>query len=155
VQANNDDEIPGAASASTPSTKQLLFVRYFTAVLIDLTVLNLFDEYWDDVQVGSFTISLLAALLLQVMLKITLALEHRVAEHFHAQKSKFARLKRVLSAWLILFASKFVILAAIYIVFGDKIVFHGPYHGAVTFIVVVVAMLATEELVVRFYKRLF
>ena len=33
------------ASAIAPSNKQRLFMRYFTAILIDLVVLNLFVEY--------------------------------------------------------------------------------------------------------------
>jgi hypothetical protein len=77
----SDDTSTLPASARIPSTKQLLFLRYFTAILIDLAVLNLFDEYWEHVVIDSFTISLIAALLLQVLLKITLALEHRA----HAQ----------------------------------------------------------------------
>ena len=39
------------------STHQQMFVRYFTAILIDLTVLNFFDEYWEHVKIESFTIS--------------------------------------------------------------------------------------------------
>jgi hypothetical protein len=76
----SDDTSTLPASARIPSTKQSLFLRYFTAILIDLAVLNLFDEYWEHVVIDSFTISLVAALLLQVLLKITLALEHLVAD---------------------------------------------------------------------------
>ena len=54
------------ATATAPSDNQRLFMRYFTAILIDLTVLNLFDEYWDAVTISSFTVSLLAAIVLQV-----------------------------------------------------------------------------------------
>ena len=50
------------ASAEVPSDRQRMFMRYFTAVLIDLVVLNLFVEYSDKVFVDSFTTSLLAAL---------------------------------------------------------------------------------------------
>ncbi len=37
---------------------QRLFLRYTIAVLVALTVLNLFEEYWDLVDIGSFSISL-------------------------------------------------------------------------------------------------
>ena len=142
------------ASAEIPSNRQRLFMRYFTAVLVDLTVLNLFDEYWQHVVVDSFTISLLAALLLQVLLKLTLALEHRVAAYFNARQGATARFLRFFTAWLILFSSKFVILGAVDIVFGDEVRFGGPVHGVVAFIVVVMVMLAAEEAIVRFYRRL-
>ncbi|MEZ8695213.1 hypothetical protein AB6D15_23615 [Vibrio splendidus] len=49
------------------NTPQRLFVGYTLAVLVDLVVLNFFDEYWDFVNIESFTISLIAALLLQFL----------------------------------------------------------------------------------------
>jgi hypothetical protein len=75
-------DIPEAASANEPSTKQQVFLRYFTAIMIDLVVLNLFAEYWEHVAIDSFTISLLAAVLLQVLLKLTLMVEHQVGLFF-------------------------------------------------------------------------
>lgn len=149
-----DDDIPEVASATIPSTRQQLYLRYFTAILIDLTVLNLFDEYWNLVTLDSFTISMLAAILLQVLLKLTLAIEHRIAHFFHGKPGIGARLLRGLSAWLVLFGSKFAMLAAINVAFGPDVVLGGPYHGVVAFIVLVVTMLVAEELIVRFYRRL-
>ena len=146
--------IPGVALSHTPSTGQRLFLRYFTAILVDLVVLNLFAEYWEGVELDSFTVSLFAAVLLQVLLKLTLAVEHRVAAFFKAKEGAMAAALRFFFAWLVLFGSKFVILAAVDFAFGDWVHFHGPMHGVVAFIAVVVAMLAAEELIVRFYRRL-
>ena len=140
--------------AGSYTGKQQLFVRYFTAVLIDLTVLNLFDEYWDNVVIESFTISLLAALLLQILLQITLKIEHRIADYFKAKAGMAAKVMRIVSAWAVLFGSKFVILEAVNFAFGDQVVFKGPYHGIVAFIAVIVVMLAAEVTVVKFNKRL-
>lgn len=142
------------ASAQAPSTSQRLFARYFTAILIDLVVLNLFAEYSERVAVDSFTVSLFAAVLLQILLKLTMALEHRVAEYFNAMQGGFARFMRFFSAWLILFGSKFVILEALSFAFGDSLRFSGALHGLIALIVVVVTMLLAEEVVVRFYRRL-
>jgi len=147
-----EDGLP--ASAQSPSTSQKLFIRYFTAILIDLVVLNLFVEYSQYVVVHSFTISLLAAVLLQVLLKLTLAVEHRIAAYFNAKKGGFAKFMRYLSAWLVLFGSKFVILEALAFTFGTKVHFGGPIHGLVMLIVVVVVMLLAEEVVVRLVRRL-
>ncbi|NIV17257.1 MAG: hypothetical protein GWN47_02360 [Woeseiaceae bacterium] len=148
------EEIRGVALTEVPTNSQRLFVRYLMATLIDLTVLNLFDEYWQFVTVGSFTISILAAVLLQVLLKATLALEHRVAEYFKSRSGGMAKFLRLFTAWLILFGSKFVMLGAIDIVFGDAVLFTGPLHGVVAFIVVVVVMLIAEEAIARVYRRL-
>jgi hypothetical protein len=142
------------AIAQTPSNKQRLFVRYFTGILIDLVVLNLFVEYSEHVVIDSFTISLFAAVLLQVLLKATIALEHRVAAYYKAKPGGFAKFMRYLTAWLILFGSKFVILEALVFVFGDAVYFGGPFHGVVVLIVVVITMLVAEEAIVQLYRRL-
>lgn len=141
-------------SADQPTDKQRSFVRYFTAILIDLVVLNLFAEYWDRVYVGSFTISLLAAVLLVILLKLTLAVEHRIAAYFKKKPGAFMTFMRFFCAWLVLFGSKFVILEALVQVFGDSVRFEGAYHGIVPLIVVIIAMLVAEEAIVRFYRRL-
>ena len=55
------------------SLRQRRFLRFLTATLVDLVVLNLFVEYLPQyVTVDSFTITLLAAVVLQVLLKLTL-----------------------------------------------------------------------------------
>jgi len=136
------------------STRQQLFVRYFTAVLVDLTVLNLFNQYWDLVVVDTFTISLLTAVLLQVLLQVTIAIEHRIAAHFKAQSGTRARVLRVLSSWGILFGSKLLILEAIDLAFGDSVDFGGPFHGLVAFILVVIAILGAEALIKWVYDSL-
>ena len=141
-------------TAQVPSTAQSLFVRYLLAVLIDLVVLNLFDEYSAKVQIESFTISLLAAALLQFLLKLTLVVEHRIAAWFKTRPGKAWTVARFLSAWLVLFGSKFVILEAIDIAFGDSVQFFGMLHGVLTLIVVLIVMLLAEELVARVYRRL-
>ena len=132
----------------------MLFVRYFTAILIDLVVLNLFVEYSKHVTIDSFTISLLAALLLQILLKLTIAVEHRVAAFFIAKQGGFAKFMRYFCAWIVLFGSKFVILEAIDVAFGDSVSFTGPIHGLVILIVVLVTMVLAEEVIVRIYRRL-
>ena len=141
-------------SAEGFTNRQRQFVRYFTAILIDLVVLNLFVEYSDKVFVDSFTTSLLAAVLLQVLLKLTIAVEHRVAAFFKARGGGVNTFLRWFCAWLVLFGSKFVILEAITFVFGHDVHFDGILHGIVALIVVVVVMLLVEEIVVRIYRRL-
>ena len=150
--ANHSILLP--ASSATFSTRQMLFVRYFTAILIDLVVLNLFVEYSKHVTIDSFTISLLAALLLQILLKLTIAVEHRVAAFFTAKQDGFAKCMRYFCAWIVLFGSKFVILEAIDVAFGDSVSFTGPIHGLVILIVVLVTMVLAEEVIVRIYRRL-
>jgi hypothetical protein len=129
-------------------------MRYLSATLVDLMVLNLFVEYWEYVSADSFTVTLLAAVVLQVLLKLTIALEHRLATYFNARPGGFAKFMRFFSAWLVLFGSKFVIFEALVLAFGDRLRFGGPFHGIVALIVVVVAMPVVEAALVKFYRRL-
>jgi hypothetical protein len=150
------DKIHGflPATAEMPTDRQRLFVRYVTGTLIDLVVLNLFAQYWQAVHVDSFSISLLAAALLQVLLKLTIAAEHQVAVFFKARQGGFMTFMRWFGAWFVLFGSKFVILEALSFVFGDTIHFDGRWHGIIPLIIVVVTMLVAEEVMVRIYRRI-
>ena len=150
--STTDSDLP--VSAQAPSNRQRLFVRYGSAILIDLLVLNLFVEHSPYVVIDSFTISVFAAVLLQILLKLTIAVENRVAEYFKAKPGGFAKFMRFFCAWLVLFGSKFVILEAIDIAFGDHVDFNGPFGGLLALIVVIMVMLVAEEAIVRFVRRL-
>lgn len=144
-----------SSTASTEfSNRQRTFIRYFTAILTDLVVLGLFSQYWDRVEISSFTVALAAAVLLQVLLKATVFLEHKVGEYINKHSLKLTKFKRIFSAWAILFVSKLLILEALNIAFGDDLHFIGKWHGLVPFIIVVLAIFAAEALINRFYRFL-
>jgi hypothetical protein len=136
------------------SRRQQLFLGYTFFVLIDLTVLNLFNEYWEYVSIEFFSISLLTALLLQILLQVTIAIEHRVAGLFKGKSGLRPKIIRALSTWAILFGSKFAILEAINISFGDSVLFGGPVNGVIVFIVVVIAIIVAEQLISWIYRSL-
>ncbi|WGL15972.1 hypothetical protein PVT68_14490 [Microbulbifer bruguierae] len=143
-----------AELAQKPTNAQRLFLLYYNGILVDLVVLNLFAEYSGKVVISSFAVSLCAAVLLQLLLKLTIAVEHRVAAFFKQRRGGLAKFLRYFCAWLVLFGSKFAILEAINFVFASDVRFLGAWHGVLTLIVVVVVMLLAEEAVVRFYRRL-
>jgi hypothetical protein len=135
-----------------PSDRQRLTVHYLTAVLIDLVVLNLFDEFSHGVYVASFSWSLLAAILLQSFLKATNAIMYHVNLFFSTQSGYLMTFARLFIAWLVMFLSKFVILEAIEILFGDKVRFEGAMYGLITLIAVIMVMIIAEEAVVRLVR---
>lgn len=140
--------------AEPRSNHQQMFIHYTLAILIDLTVLNLFNEFWEYVLIDSFLTSLFAAILLQVLLQATLVIEHRIASYFKSKSGMNAKVLRILSSWAVLFISKLIILEAINITFGDHVLFTGPIHGVVVFIVVVIAILIAEYITLRIYRSL-
>ena len=142
------------AATYIASNRQRLFLLYFIGALVDLVVLGLFNEYSEKVFVASFTTMVLAAIVLQLLLKGTIAVEHWVASHFHGKVGGWWKALRFFCAWLVLFGSKFVILEALNFAFGNDLRFEGIFHGIVWLIIVVVTMVIVEELVVRLYRRL-
>lgn len=150
--ASTDEFLPVAGKVY--SNRQRLFLLYFVGALVDLVVLGLFDQYSEKVYVESFTIMLLAAVLLQFLLKGTIKVEHWVASHFKGKTGGWWKALRFFCAWLVLFGSKFVILEALSFAFSESVKFEGVFHGIVWLIIVVVTMVIAEELVVRFYRKL-
>ena len=142
------------AEAEMPSDRQRLFVLFFTGTLIDLVILGLFNEYSDHVYVDTFTTALLASIVLQILLKATIAAEHRVLARFKGKTGAAWTSAKFFTAWLILFGSKFVILEVLALIFAKDLHFTGMFHGLVWLIVVVVTMVIIEELVVRLYRKL-
>ena len=136
------------------SRKQQLFLKYLTWTLVDLTVLNFFAEYWDKVTITSFGVSLFIAITLQVLLKTTISLEHRISKYMKSKERLDKKILHIFTTWFVLFASKFVMLWVLQLLFGDAIVFAGVYHGVVTFIVLVVAILLAEYLLMRLFESL-
>ena len=153
MSANGDALMP-AAAVGTHSDRQRLFLLYFVGALVDLVVLGLFDQYSDKVFVDTFTTMLLAAIVLQLLLKATIAVEHKVAAYFKSKPGGFMKFMRFFCAWLVLFGSKFVILEALTLAFGEDVKFEGVLHGIVWLIIVVVTMVIAEEIVVRIYRKL-
>ena len=142
------------AKLSAPSPKQQIFLKYLTWILVDLTVLNFFAEYWDKVTITSFGVALFVAIVLQSLLKMTIALEHRISDYMKSNEKLNKKVLHIFATWFVLFASKFVMLWVLQVLFGDAIVFTGAYHGVVAFIVLVIAILAVEYLFTRLYVAL-
>ena len=152
AKTTHDTLMPDAAMVH--SNRQRLFLLYFVGALVDLVVLGLFNEYSDKVYVDTFTTMLLASIVLQLLLKGTIAVEHWVAGYFKGKAGAGWKTLRFFCAWLVLFGSKFVILEALSLAFNEDVKFEGVFHGIVWLIIVVVTMVIAEELVVRIYRKL-
>ncbi len=142
--------VPGLAGYKFLNNRQTMFLGYMLCVLVDLVVLNLYVEFWEKVIIDSFLISLGAAALLQLLLKLSMKLEHRVANYFNAKPGKAPKVLRWLFAWIILFGSKFVMLEAVDLVFGE----HVELGGIIPFYAVAFSIIGAELLITRIYYAL-
>ena len=130
-----------------PLTLNAAQVRYATGmadILVYTIVLNLFDEFVDAVRIESFTISLLTAVLLRVLLEATSLLEHRVVARFEGRTGLGARFVEVVLVFSILFFSKLLILEIVDVVFRGRVEL-GHFLEVVALIVTMIAARALSD----------
>jgi hypothetical protein len=127
--------------------RQSVYLSWTTDVLIYTVVLNLFVEHVDAVIIDSFTISILTAILLKILLDIVLGFEHRVHGYFAAKEGTFFKVVGAVSLFAILFLGKLAILEIVNLVFGD----HVELGHLIEVIALVLALMITRELFHRFY----
>ena len=134
----------------TITHRQAVYFSWASDVLIYVVVLNLFVEYNPKVVIDSFTISILTAILLKILLEIILRFEHIVGDFFKSRPGRLSNFLRLISTWVILFLSKFLILEVVDFVFGD----HVELGKFLDVIILVIALIATREVFRRIYVSL-
>ena len=138
-------------SAPSVNGRQLAYLWLLTSILVNIVVLNLFVEYADKVVIDSFTISIFTAVLLSAMLYAITRFEHRIRHFFfETHDGRSWRVAGVFAIWGVLFGSKFIILEAVDIVFGD----HVELGKLVEVILIVVVMLLVKALTIRVFTAL-
>ena len=105
----------------TITRAQKTYVSWYADILIYTVVLNLFVEYVDKVQIDSFTISILTAILLKAMLTLVGRFEHRVHHYFEQKEGTGWKVVGFVVIFSILFLSKLLILEIVNLVFGDRV----------------------------------
>ena len=113
-------------------------------VFVYVVVLNLFIEYVPAVISETFTLSLLTAVLLKGVLEVVVAVKKRARGRFTAARSAVGKLGAGLLLWAVLVGSKFIVLKAIDLVFGDSV----SLGGFVSVTLLILALLMSR-LVVR------
>jgi hypothetical protein len=90
-------------------------------VFVYVVVLNLAVEYLPAVITETFTLSLLTAVLLKLVLEVVVALKDRVKSRLRAATGPAGKVGGALLLWLLLVSSKFVVLELVALVFGDQV----------------------------------
>ena len=90
-------------------------------VFVYVVVLNLFVEYLPKVISETFTLSLLTAVLLKVVLEIVVAAKNRVKARFRQASTPTGKAAAAVLLWEVLFGSKFLVLEVVALVFGDRV----------------------------------
>jgi hypothetical protein len=109
-----------------------------TDVLVFLVVLGLADQYVPHVLSESFTDSLLTAILLKVVLEVVVFGKRAVARRIRGALRPLGKAVGVLAVWLVLVASKFLVLETVDLVLGDRVSLGGFW--SVTGLIVVLML---------------
>jgi hypothetical protein len=135
--------------------RQRLFLIFTLFVLADLTVINLFDEYASSYfHISSFTASIVMAVILQILLVITIKIEHKIADFFKSKEGVINLILRILVTWALLFGSKIIMMKIVDLILGNKIEYYGPYHGLGAFILIIIGMIIAENLLKKVFLSL-
>jgi hypothetical protein len=130
--------------------KQEIYFDWMSDVLVYTIVLNLFVEHADNVVIDSFTISLLTAVLLKILLDVVMRAEHTVKGFWGAKEGPLASILGAVSLIAILFFGKILILEVVNVVFGD----HVELGHFIDVFALVLALMITRELVHRLFLAL-
>ena len=135
--------------------RQRLFLMFTLFVLADLTVINLFDEYASNYfHISSFTASIVMAVILQILIVITIKIEHKIADFFKGKEGVINLILRILVTWALLFGSKIIMMKIVDLILGNKIEYYGPYHGLGAFILIIIGMIIAENLLKKVFLSL-
>jgi len=135
--------------------RQRLFLIFTLFILADLTVINLFDEYASNYfHISSFTASIVMAIILQILLVITIKIEHKIADFFKSREGVMNLILRILVTWALLFGSKIIMMKIVDLILGNKIEYYGPYHGLGAFVLIIIGMIIAENLLKKVFLSL-
>ena len=115
-------------------------------VFVYVVVLNLFIEYFPQVLSESFTLSLLAAVLLKGILELVLLAEKLLKARFGQSSSRVGKVVGVLLFWAVLVSSKFVVLESVAVIFGGRVRLGGFFHVVVLILALLLARAGVRRL---------
>ena len=122
-------------------------------VFVYVVVLNLFVEYLPQVLSETFTLSLLTAVLLKGVLETVVAVKDRVKARFRQASTPIGRVMAAVMLWAVLFGSKFLVLEAVDLVFGDRVSLGGFFSVTLLILVLLLSRAAVRRLLARPRQR--
>ena len=114
-------------------------------VFVYVVVLNLAVEYLPSVISETFTLSLLTAVLLKVVLEIVTVFKKHLMGRFRSSAVGRGKILFGVSLWLLLVLSKFAVLELVALLFGDRVQLGGFFPVTGLIIVLMVSRTAVRR----------
>ena len=115
-------------------------------VLVNVVVLNLAVQFVPSVISETFTLSLLTAVLLKVVLEVVVAGKVVVVSRLRAATTPLGKVAGAVTLWLVAVGSKFLVLELVSLVFQGSV----QLGGFVPVTLLIVTLLVSRALVRRF-----
>jgi hypothetical protein len=133
--------------ASDPTdARQVVVPPVLLDYLVYVVVLNVFVQFVPQVITESFSVSLLTAALLLLVLHVVTMVKAPLKARFKTSSTGAGKVLVGLTLWIVLAGSKFVVLALVDWLFGDRVSLGGFF--SVTGLILV--LLVARDLVRRF-----
>ncbi|MGC3995644.1 MAG: hypothetical protein QM779_16240 [Propionicimonas sp.] len=118
-------------------------------VFVYVVVLNIAAEYLPMVITETFTLSLLTAVLLKVVLEVVVFFKNRVKARFKAATTPVGKVGAGLLLWAILVGSKFVVLELVALLFADQVKLGGFFAVTGLILILLVARAGVRRLLAQ------
>ena len=115
-------------------------------VFVYVVVLNLAVEYMPSVITETFTVSLLTAVLLKVVLELVVSVKKRARGRLREATTPTGKLGAGVLLWLVLVGSKFMVLTVEDLVFGDAVELGGFFSVTLLIITLLLARAGVRRL---------
>jgi uncharacterized membrane protein YvlD (DUF360 family) len=137
----------------TFAARQLLFKELFVGTLIYAVVLGFFDDYTSIVEARSFSYVFMAAIVLEVLTCAAFAVKDAIIANLRHRESRASTVVMAFGVWFVMFASKFVFIWAIDVVFGDDVNINGFFGIFIVALVVTVMHRLADWLFIRLGRQ--
>lgn len=109
------------SSGSAPQKSLATGPAHVVDVFVYVVVLNIVAQYVPIVITETFTMSLITAILLKLVLEVVLLAKNWAKARFKAARRLLGRVGSGLALWAVLISSKFLVLELIALIFGDSV----------------------------------
>jgi len=139
-----------ASEIKPANAKQELFQNMFVGILLYTVVLGFFNDYTDILHTGTYSVTFMVAIVMQILTYLTFALKDQVINWFKKKGERYNKIALALSIWAIMFFSKFVFLGAISVIFKDEVEISG-FFGL---LLIIACLTIAQKIVEIVYEKL-
>lgn len=122
-------------------------------IFVYVVVLNLFVEYLPQIISETFSLSLLTAVLLKGVLEVVLIAKKRVVSRFRRAERPLGKVLAAIMVWAVAFGSKFVVLEAVDVVFGDRVSLGGFFPATLLILTLLLSRAVVRRLLRHPHER--